>query len=491
MEPLLGLPIALPPPGSRALLVRLHLQLRDAILDGRLKPGLTLPSTRALAGACGVSRNTAIAAYERLLSEGYVTTRPGSGTTVAGSMPARAQQSKGRTHRNRDRRLNAYFRRRTLAIAAEPAPAVQPALTPACRFQVGTPDSHEFPSALWHRLSGRSERRFAAVSPAALDPAGLLALREAIAQHVSYARAVACGPSDLVVTAGAQQAFDLLARVLTNGGRTTVAIENPGYPPLRAAFAAQGARLALVPVDAEGLMIERMPAAADIVCVTPSHQFPLGAAMSARRRSTLLDRCRQRDALVIEDDYDGEFRFTDRPLDALQTQDRSESVFYVGTFSKSLRPDLRLGYIVAPRWARAALVAAKQLADGGCSLVTQATVAALIRDGHLARHVRKMQRLYAGRRRVLVQLLATELGPWLEPLPSVAGLHIAARLNSGRSEEAVIAQAREAGVVVSALRPYYARQPAMPGLVFGYGNIDEEAIAEGIRRLRRVFRGRD
>src|SRR6185436_17297532 len=214
------------------------------------------------------------------------------------------------------------------------------------------------------------------------------------ARHVSFARAVACDPDDVTVTAGAQQAFDLLARILVVPKRTVVALENPGYPPLRAAFAAAGARIAAVPVDEQGLIVERLPAQAKIVCVTPSHQFPLGAVMSASRRAALLEFAQRQGAVVIEDDYDGEFRFTDRPLDALQTLDRTESVFYVGTFSKSLLPALRLGYIVAPSWARAALVAAKATMDGYCGPHTQNTVAALVRGGFLSSYVRKMHRVY-------------------------------------------------------------------------------------------------
>jgi GntR family transcriptional regulator/MocR family aminotransferase len=238
-----------------------------------------------------------------------------------------------------------------------------------------------------------------------------------------------------------------------------------------------------VPVDEEGLQVEHIPAHASVVCVTPSHQFPLGAAMSARRRSELIERCAQQSAVIIEDDYDSEFRFSDRPLDALQTLDRSQSVCYVGTFSKSLLPELRLGYIVAPHWALPALVAAKQVADGYSSPLTQATVALLIREGYLTRHIRKMQRLYARRRARLLEELQSACGSWLEPLPSVAGLHVAARLTSGRAEGPVIAQALAAGVGVRPLAAYYSAPPTVPGLVFGYGNITETDLVAGIRAL--------
>jgi len=346
-----------------------------------------------------------------------------------------------------------------------------------------------FPLVAWQRLAGRVARRQHAEPRLERDPQGVRGLREAIAHHVSFSRAVACGPDDIVVTAGAQQAFDLLARVLTPAAGAMVAVENPGYPPVRAAFAAHGARIAAVPVDQDGLVVERVPERARVICVTPSHQFPLGSVMSVRRRIELLELCRRSDGVVIEDDYDGEFRFGPRPLDALQTLDRSQSVFYVGTFSKCLSPDLRLGYIASPAWARDALVAAKRAADGWSGTAVQATLALLIKEGHLRRHVRKMQRLYAERRRVLLQNLGGEIGRSLQPLPSLAGLHVTAKLRRPGSEAVLVERLRAAGVGVAALRPFYQGAAAMRGLVFGYGNISAAAIAEGMRILRLTVAG--
>jgi GntR family transcriptional regulator/MocR family aminotransferase len=479
MAPLTQLPIELPQRGSRSLLGSLHQQLRTAILDGRLQPGVRLPSTRALAAEHGVSRNTTVAAYELLLSEGYLSARRGSGTTVAESLrrPSQRGGHGDRTHSQLN--LNPYWRGRGMPAYSFAAAA------PRYSFQVGLPDPASFPFDTWRRLSGRVLRAMRTVPQLTFEPQGLAALREAVAQHVSFSRAVACGPDDIVITAGAQQAFDLLARVLTTPGRTTVVIENPGYPPLRAAFQAQGARIVPVPVDAEGLVVDRVPAQARVVCVTPSHQFPLGTVMSAQRRAALLTHCQQRAAVIIEDDYDGDFRFADRPLDALQTLDRTQSVFYVGTFSKCLSPDLRMGYIVAPPWATAALVAAKLVCDGQRSRMAQSTLALLIREGHLARHVRRMQRIYNRRRNLLLDALQSTCNQWLEALPSVAGLHVAARLRGGWDEESVIARARIRGVGIGALRPYYVGRPGLRGIVLGYGTIDENTIVEGLNTLRR------
>ncbi len=480
MGPLFQIDIALPRRGSRSLRATLHHQLRSAILDGRLKPGLRLPSTRALAGHCAVSRNTVVAAYDLLLSEGYVVARRGSGTAVAQLLPG-AGKPRGSDHRaGAQQRLGRHWRGRSVAAAAARA-------SPRYAFQVGVPDYAGFPFDIWRRLSNRVFRRFRAAPPLAADPQGSIALRAAIAQHVSFARAVACDPQDIVVTAGAQQAFDLLARILKVRDRSAVALENPGYPPLRAAFTAHGWRIAAVPVDHDGLIVDRIPASARVVCVTPSHQFPLGSVLSAHRRTALLESSRRRGAVIIEDDYDGEFRYVDRPLDALQTLDRTQSVFYVGTFSKSLLPELRLGYIVAPPWALGALVAAKQAADGQCSALTQATLALLIGEGHLARHVRRMQTVYRRRRGLLLEGLLLEFRGRVEALDSVAGLHVTARLAPACNEPALIAGAAKRGVDVGGLRRYYAGTPAMRGLVLGYGNIAEAAIAEGLARLRQAM----
>ena len=357
MEPLFPLALDLPPAGSRALLRALHGQLRLGILEGRLQPGLRLPATRGLAAALGISRNSVVAAYDLLLSEGYLVGRRGAGTFVTTALPQRAPTPAPDAPPGGDPRLAEFWR-------------LFPPLRHATRqiperfdFRMGLPDKPGFRSisggacrpgrcAPWR---GRSQ-----ATP--IRPDGQ-PLRNAIAQHLSFTRAVACTAEDVIVTAGAQQAFSLLARLFVTPGRSVVAVEEPGYPPARAAFAAAGAEIIGVPVDGEGLVTGLLPAHAQVIYVTPSHQFPLGAALSPRRRAALLDHAAAHNAIVIEDDYDGEFCYGGRPREALQTLDRAGSVFYVGTFSKSLLPALRLGFIVAPAWARPALNQARQLAD--------------------------------------------------------------------------------------------------------------------------------
>jgi GntR family transcriptional regulator / MocR family aminotransferase len=486
MEPLLPIGIVLPERGARTLLRDLHRQLRSAIIEGRLRPGLRLPSTRSIARTYIVSRNTAVAAYELLLSEGYIVARRGSGTEVAASLPKAAGNSASRKTRNSRMQRVAPFWRATPVVSDD---HVRPA--PRWFFRLGVPDAELFPAEVWRRLSARESRSMRTTQGLETEVQGLRALREAIARHVSFTRAVACAPEDIIVTAGAQQAFDLLARVLITPHRTRVALEDPGYPPLRAAFEAAYGKVVAVAVDHDGLVTDRLPRNADIVCVTPSHQFPLGCVLSARRRTELCDFAQARNAVIIEDDYDGEFRYTERPLDALQTLDRRQSVFYVGTFSKSLLPTLRLGFIVAPRWARAPLLAAKALSEGPCAGLNQAVLAALITGGHLARHVKKMQRIYARRRQILIDLIHRDLSGWLKPIPSAAGLHIAATLSRPLSDTSLAAGSLRQGIGVYPLSAFASRRSSPEGLVFGFGTIGDADIAAGIAALRRLLIDRE
>jgi GntR family transcriptional regulator/MocR family aminotransferase len=477
MEPEFEFALRLPERGSRRLLHALHEQVRAAILDGRLKPGARLPATRTFAADYGVSRNTAVALYDLLLSEGYLVAHGKAGTRVADVLPKAPRREHAASARAAQR-LTEFWRRQ-----APRAPRM-----PSARFdfRLGIPEQTRFPFALWQRLSARVLRAYAKAPTSYADAQGQFTLRDAIARHVSFTRAVACSADDVIVTAGAQQAFDLLARVLVTPSSATVAMENPGYPPLRRAFLSAGANVVAVPVDAEGIRVEHIPRDACAICVTPSHQFPLGMVLSARRRAALLDFAQAHGAVVIEDDYDGEFRFGGRPLDALQTLDLNANVFYVGTFSKCLFPALRLGFIVAPAWAQAALVAARQNADWHSPILAQDTLAAFISEGHLLRHVRKMRKLYATRRELLLEILERDFARWLEPVPGAAGLHLAALARGTLDVDAIAARAREHDVGVYPLRAYHTGRSARSGLAFGYGAIDVSAIEQGLARLRRV-----
>ena len=460
---------------------RLHEQLRAAILDGRLSAGAALPSTRQVAAGLGIARNTAIAAYDLLVAEGYVIPRAGAKAVVA-DVSRLQRRTEPRTSVAGDTRINPYWRQ-------PGAHALPPRTLPPRSFRLGLPDHLGFPHDVWRRLMAQSLRTWSKTAFAYPPSQGIPMLREAIARHVAFARAVACTAEDIVVTSGAQQAFDLLARLLVTPGETTVAVEDPGYPPLRAAFAAAGARLQPIPVDDEGLCVDALPPDVRVISVTPSHQSPTGVALSLRRRMALLEYARTHDAVILEDDYDGEFRYGGRPLDALQTLDREARVFYIGTFTKSLFPALRKGFVVVPTWAREAVIAIKHVADSHCDTITQSVLAAFIRDGHLARHVRRMRGVYASRREALLDGIAWELSPWLEPIPSEAGLHLAARIRDPAQAERIVAKARQHVPGCLSTTDYAMSLPATPALVFGFSVIDEEAIAPALRRLREALEG--
>ena len=479
---MLELSITLPPRGSGAVMRVLHRELRSAILDGRLKPGLRLPSTRVLADSWGVSRNTVMGAYDLLLSEGYLSARHGAGTYVAVTLPTDTQTASD-DERQTDERLNAFWRRPPADLGttwASAAPGTAP-------FRIGVPDADAFPFHIWRRLLARSLRALAKAPAAFVEPEGRSVLRQAISNHVSFARAVASEPRDVVVTSGTQQAFELLAKILVTPGETRVAFEDPGYPPLRAAFIANSARIIPTPVDSEGLLVESLPADTRVICVTPSHQFPLGVAMSMRRRAQLLEFARRSGAVVIEDDYDGEFRFGSTPRDALQTLDRSASVFYVGTFSKSLFPGIRLGFVVVPRWARHALIMAKQCADWHSPVLEQDALAAFIAEGHMARHVRKMRKVYSDRRTQLVSGLQTHFSTWLEPIPASGGMHLTALARRTMDWDGIAGGARELGLDVRSLQVYSVGNTPKSGLVLGYGGTPPAAIRAGLAQLRQLF----
>ena len=492
-EPLFELGLDLPAPGSRDASRRLYEQLKSAILDGRLPPGARLPGTRRSEAFLGVSRNTASAVYERLASERLVVSRPGSGVIVASRAPAGRQPVRPVQLRPAAR-LNPIWLRPDIAGAIgfwREAPGDERRVSGQVDFRPALVDSRLFPFEVFRRLTAKQLRlleRRPATFRSPQGNQGNYRLREAITRHIAVTRAVACGPEDILVTSGAQQAFDVLARTLVTAGRTVVAIEDPGYPPMRAAFLAAGARVVPVRVDAEGIVVDAIPAEADVICVCPSHQFPLGAALSPARRRQLISVARKRGALIIEDDYDGEFRFEGGALEALRTADAADLVFYVGTFSKCMLPALRLGYIVAPAWSMPTLVAAKNCMDWHSSVPIQASVAGFIAEGHLSRHVRKMREIYRRRRNTLIEALARELAEWLEPVPSFYGMHVAAAARPGVDMERAAAAALEVGVRIHTLSRYFFGEPDRSGLIFGYGVADLPQIVHGVRKLREGFR---
>ena len=321
--------LVIEPPGGRGdTTVRVYRALRAAIVDGRLPAGHRLPASRVLAADLGVARNSVTGAYERLVAEGYLAAKVGAGTYVVplGADPGPRRPA---TDPLRPRPDWTYA----------PLPASGAVKPPMYDFRTGIPDAGLFPFDAWRRLVA-AEVRLRANGPGTYaEPSGHPALRAAIARYLGVSRSVRADPGDIVVTNGAQHALDLIARVMLRPG-DTVAVEEPGYPPARRLFESLGARVAGVPVDGEGLVVDRLPPDARLVYATPSHQFPLGRAMSLARRTALIDWACGRPAAIVEDDYDSEFRFVEGPLDPLHALDRHGRVIYVGTFSKSLLPSL-------------------------------------------------------------------------------------------------------------------------------------------------------
>jgi GntR family transcriptional regulator/MocR family aminotransferase len=454
--------------GTRGLTRQIYRQLRDRIIDGRLKPGDRLPASRELAEELAVARKTITNVYDLLISEGFLNSRQGSGTFVADGFPQRVKSTGGALSP-----VKIPERWNRLSAMPTPSPRNLP-----FDFAVGAPDVTRFPFPLWQSLLLSRARTLSKNAGAYAEPQGYAPLREAIAKYSGFTRAVVCDSEDVVITNGAQHAFALISYLLICSG-TVVAMERPCYEKARLLFETHGARIAEVPVDREGLVVERLPRRAKLIYVTPSHQFPLGVRMSLPRRLALLEWAASRGAAIIEDDYDSEFRFEARPLDSLQSLDRQGVVLYVGTFSKVLFPGLRIGFIVAPEPIRRALVAARQLTDWHGPLLTQATLARFIHEGHLARHIRKMRRIYAERRQKLMDCLQAALARSLDLWPSVAGLHIAASLNHGVSGDVVAESARKMGVGVESLGEH--------GLALGYGLIGAGQIPEGVSRLKKAM----
>ncbi|MFD8497247.1 PLP-dependent aminotransferase family protein [Amycolatopsis sp. NPDC059657] len=449
----------------------IYRQLRAAILDGRLRAGDPLPPTRELAKRVEVSRNTVSAAYDRLTAEGFLDAHVGSGTFV--------REGAGRVDRP-EPSSPASLRPVEVWDAVPDAPRSF-VTTAEFDFRAGVPDVRRFPFDTWRRLVANQLRESASDVLTYGDPQGHPGLRAAIARQAGLSRGVRAEPDDVLVTGGAQQAIDLVARVLLRPGEHA-AVEDPGYPPPRLLFETLGARVHGVPVDDEGLVVDAIPAGCRLVYVTPSHQYPLSTAMSLRRRLALLDWAERHDAAIIEDDYDTEFRYAGRPLEPLHSLDSANRVLYLGSFSKVLAPGLRLGFLIAPPSLRAALTKAKSLTDWQTSNPIQAALAQFMDEGGFARHIRASRREYEARHNLVRQVLERDFAGLLMPIPSSAGLHISAFASADMRP--VVKAARRGGIRLYSLEGFTARKDEVRGLVFGYGAIPLDRIEPGLRRLR-------
>jgi len=450
---------------SRALAVQLYEQLRDAITEGRLASGERLAPTRSVAADLRLSRSTVTEAYGRLTAEGYVEGRSGGGTVVS-SVPLRPVRS------------------RTTSAALAPtkraaglAPYGAPTATAAFDLRPGSLDSALFPVLMWRRCM---QRALAAPPGHYGEPAGSPELRTALANWVARSRGVSATPDELVVTSGAGHAVDLVARVLADPG-AVVAVEEPGYPPVIEVLRSQGMRVIGVPVDGEGVVVDALPSQARLVYVTPSHQYPLGMVMSRRRRLELLQWAGRAGAAIVEDDYDSEFRHTARPLEPLQRLDKAGRVIYVGTFSKSLSPALRMGFLVAPRSLLPAICAVRQAIDWCPPYAPQLALAALISEGHLDRHLRRCRAAYRERQRLMWAALGRLLPPGHRRLPAEAGLHLTVRSPTAAADDRVWSAIQKRDLLVGSLgRTYQFSDPAA-GFLLGFGAVPTQLVTTAVR----------
>lgn len=476
-------PVAVDPSSGTPMYQQLSDWFRRAILDGHLRPGQRVPSTRNLAGDLCISRIPVLSAYDQLLAEGYLETFTGSGTRVARAIPSGVPAPR----RNRvaaeghapatPRRIS----RRSLQLAGPE----QTWLDHLGAFRVGLPALDRFPTAVWARLLSRHARDLGVETMCYGDPAGHWPLREAVAEYVGVSRAVRCDASQVLITTGSQQALQICAHVLLDAG-DRVWMEDPGYPGAHQAFRSAGVSMVPVPVDGEGIDVEegvRRARGARAAYISPSHQFPLGTTMSASRRMQLLAWAERDDAWIIEDDYDSEYRFGGKPVASLQGLDTAARVIYLGTFSKVMYPALRLGYMIVPRDLAPAFHAGRDAIDTFSATLSQLAMTDFIREGHFARHIRAMRGLYRERRMALMKSIGRWLGDRVEVIGADAGMQLVGLLPEGTDDVALSREAATHGVSVRPLSPCYLEPPGRAGIIFGYGGVAPAQIDEGVRRL--------
>jgi GntR family transcriptional regulator/MocR family aminotransferase len=462
---------------------------RDAIVSGQLSPGQRVPSTRALAAELEISRLPVLSAFEQLHAEGYLQTQVGSGTMVSPSVPDEATRPTTPACKVPLRQESP----RKISRLAAAALSVQPQqwLNSLGAFRASLPAVDHFPIRIWSKLVARHSSSPPKELMAYGDPMGYLPFREAIAEYLGAARAVRCSPAQVMIVNGSQQGLQICAKVLFDPG-DPIWMEEPGYPGAHQAFTTAGVRMVPIPGDDQGISVKeglRRCRLAKGAYLTPSHQYPLGTTMSAARRLEILQWTVRARAWIIEDDYDGEFRFDSRPIGALQGLDTDSNVVYVGTFSKVLFPALRLGYIVVPKDMVAAFAAVREAADLFSSTLYQAVLTDFIREGHFARHLRRMRVLYMERRSLLVDALRAQLGNMLEVIGAEAGMHLVALLPPGVDDREAARRAAQNGISVLPLSMCYLKKPERGGLILGYGGTNASEVQEGIKRLKLSLRG--
>lgn len=466
--------------GDVPLFRQVYARIRDAVLSGTLPAGTRLPSTRSLASQLAISRGTIETAYDLLVSEGYVAGRGAAGTIVDPHFVRPSAIVTGSRDDATPPVPNEPLGGETAMVTTTPLPRP---------FQLGVPALDAFPVRLWSRLVARRARDLTTPALVYQDPAGYPPLRQAIATYVRIARGIDCTADHVFVTPGFQGALGLIAHALLASGDAAW-VEDPVYPLARQALAYAGVRLVPVRVDSEGLDVAiglRRAPQARLAVVTPAHQMPLGVSLSLPRRLALLAWAAGRDAWIVEDDYDGEYRYVGRPLPALKSLDAAGRVLYVGTFGKVLFPGLRLGYVVVPdaqvdRFARAC-----QLLQPNGNPLGQMVVTDFIDGGYFSRHIRKMRGLYLMRRTALIRALTETFGDRLLLDVQTGGMHILARLTRGEHDTDIARRAAAHGIAPGALSTFGIEAALDPALLLGFPNIPAERVAEEVMRLQRAM----
>lgn len=466
--------------------------IRTAILSGDFAPKTRLPSTRALAERLSVSRITVFNAYEQLLAEGYLEGKTGAGTFVASRLPEDLLQAGKSNNPSRESKKNISLNLSPYGenLNAKTAKSARTdAMTKFQPFQNGLTAIDEFPFEIWSRIAAKFHKNPPRTLLGYGDPRGLEPLRKAVAAHLKSARGVNCSAEQIIITSGAQQALDLTARVFLSEN-DAILMENPCYKEARNLFASTGAKIVSVDVDAEGFDPNKIPKAgekAKLVYVTPSHQYPLGVTMSLARRLALLEWANQKNALIIEDDYNSEFRYSGRPLASLQGLDKNGRVIYIGTFSKTIFPALRIGCAVVPPVLADIFTTARALADVHSSAIEQAILAEFISEGHFARHVRRMRQLYEKRQEILVSECKKHLKGLLEVEKTDAGMHVVGWLPEGVDDRTISEKAAERNLKLAPVSGYSGKKMKRGGLILGYTAFDERQIKNGVKIIKEIL----
>ena len=464
---------------------QIYMQVRSAVLSGALRAGTRVPSSRVMALQLGVARASVVSAYEQLVAEGYVASRRGSGTFISpevgglATAPRRPPRAIEHAAVVTSGRAFPDFERSAEQGEARP-------------FNTGRTLIDARTAETWRSLTHRAVRRLGSNDLGYADPAGLAELRSNICDYLRVARAVRCEPDQIVITAGTQQAIDIAIRVLLAPG-DEVWIEDPGYPLTHAQLLLAKVRPHAIPVDVHGLIVDsgrRAAPRARAVFVTPSHQFPTGVAMSMVRRLELLAWARQSGAVIVEDDYTSEFRYSGPPLASLQGLDDSEQVIYVGTLNKALFPGLRIGYAVVPRSLLRAFVGARYLIDRQPATLQQVVVSEFMQQGHFAAHIRRMRQLYREQRDALAETLTRRASCRLDVSLPDQGMHLVAYFRDRSSDIAIEAAALRAGIVVRAISRFYRTARPRPGLMLGFSGFPRQLIVPAAARLATLLANR-